>query len=115
MQGKKLQGCLTGKNWRPPTWPIIKRSVSLMDKIKVYHFHNGKGGGVLSVIKNLLRFSDTAMIENHIIYTINEAVFHGFSRRTFKRPKQYSSFAILPSIISTVPVGGFPNFYLMMH
>ena len=43
-----------------------------MNKIRVYHFHNGKGGGVLSVIRNLLRFSNNPLIENHIIYTINK-------------------------------------------
>lgn len=43
-----------------------------MKKIRVYHFHNGKGGGVLSVIRNLLRFSAHPLIENHIIYTINK-------------------------------------------
>ena len=43
-----------------------------MNKIKVYHFHNGGGGGVLSVIKNLLKFSNNPDIENHIIYTINK-------------------------------------------
>ncbi len=43
-----------------------------MTKIKVYHFHNGKGGGVLSVIKNLLKYSQTPAIENHVIYTINK-------------------------------------------
>ena len=43
-----------------------------MDKIKVYHFHNGSGGGVLSVIKNLLQFSSNPLIENHIIYAINK-------------------------------------------
>ena len=42
-----------------------------MQKIKVYHFHNGSGGGVLSVIKNLLRYSENAAIENHVIFTIN--------------------------------------------
>ena len=43
-----------------------------MQKISVYHFHNGTGGGVLSVIRNLLRFSNNPLIENHIIYTINK-------------------------------------------
>lgn len=43
-----------------------------MPKIKVYHFHNGSGGGVLSVIKNLLQFSNNPCIENHVIYTINK-------------------------------------------
>ena len=45
-----------------------------MDKIKVYHFHNGSGGGVLSVIRNLLQFSANASVENHVIYTINKDV-----------------------------------------
>lgn len=43
-----------------------------MTKIQVYHFHNGKDGGVFSVIKNLLKFSTNPLIENHIIYTINK-------------------------------------------
>ena len=43
-----------------------------MQKIKVYHFHNGSGGGVLSVIRNLLQFSANPQIENHVIYTINK-------------------------------------------
>ena len=43
-----------------------------MDKLKVYHFHNGNGGGVLSVIKNLVYFSNNPLIENHVIYAINK-------------------------------------------
>lgn len=43
-----------------------------MDKIKVFHFHNGTGGGVLSVIRNLLRYRQHTEIENHVIYTINK-------------------------------------------
>lgn len=43
-----------------------------MSAIKVYHFHNGSGGGVLSVIKNLLRYSSNTSIENHVIFTINK-------------------------------------------
>ncbi len=41
-------------------------------KLQVYHFHNGGGGGVLSVIKNLIQFSQNPDIDNHIIYTINK-------------------------------------------
>lgn len=40
--------------------------------MKIYHFHNGTGGGVLSVIRNLLRYRQHAAIENHVIYTINK-------------------------------------------
>jgi glycosyltransferase involved in cell wall biosynthesis len=48
-------------------------------KIKVYHFHNGSGGGVLSVIKNLLLYKQHDEIENHIIYTINKDVYNDFA------------------------------------
>lgn len=41
------------------------------DKINIVHFHNGLGGGVLSVICNLLAFSKNENICNHIIYTID--------------------------------------------
>ncbi|MEO6134748.1 MAG: glycosyltransferase family 4 protein, partial [Ginsengibacter sp.] len=43
-----------------------------MQKIKVFHFHNGTGGGVLSVIKNLLQYSSNTALENHVIFTINK-------------------------------------------
>lgn len=44
-----------------------------MDRvIKVVHFHNGSGGGVLSVIRNLLFYKQNSNIENHVIYTINK-------------------------------------------
>jgi glycosyltransferase involved in cell wall biosynthesis len=43
-----------------------------LSKIAVYHFNNGSGGGVFTVIKNLFRFSSHPAIENHIIYTINQ-------------------------------------------
>ena len=46
----------------------------MTSKIKLYHFHNGTGGGVLSVIKNLIKFSQNNNIEHHIIYTINKNV-----------------------------------------
>lgn len=36
--------------------------------------HNGSGGGVLSVIKNLLKYSANPLIENHIIFTINKDI-----------------------------------------
>ena len=42
--------------------------------MRVYHFHNGSGGGVLSVISNLLKFSNNPEIENHTIYTINKDI-----------------------------------------
>ncbi len=42
-----------------------------MNKARIYHFHNGGGGGVLSVIKNLIRFSNNPSIENHVIHVVN--------------------------------------------
>ncbi len=50
-----------------------------MKKIKVYHFHNGSGGGVLSVIKNLLQYKQHDEIENHIIYTINKDLYSDYT------------------------------------
>ena len=43
-----------------------------MAKFSIYHFHNGSGGGVLSIIRNLLLFRQNDEIENHVIYTINK-------------------------------------------
>ena len=48
--------------------------------IKVYHFNNGSGGGVLSVIKNLVEYSRNPDIENHIIYTINKEKISHFEK-----------------------------------
>jgi glycosyltransferase involved in cell wall biosynthesis len=41
-------------------------------KIDIVHFHNGSGGGVLSVIRNLLRYSSNEFLFNHVIFTINK-------------------------------------------
>lgn len=40
--------------------------------MKVIHFHNGTGGGVLSVIKNLLQYSRNGEVENYVVYVINQ-------------------------------------------
>lgn len=50
-----------------------------MDKLKVYHFYNGSGGGVWSVIKNLVRFSQNPAIENHIVHAINTKLYPNYS------------------------------------
>jgi glycosyltransferase involved in cell wall biosynthesis len=47
--------------------------------IKIFHFHNGTGGGVLSVIRNLLAFRQSSNIENHVIYTINKEKIPDYS------------------------------------
>lgn len=46
--------------------------------VKIFHFHNGTGGGVLSVIRSLLAYSSNVEIENHVIYTINKEQFNSF-------------------------------------
>lgn len=40
--------------------------------MRVIHFHNGKGGGVLSVIRNLLQYSRNEGIENEVVYVVNQ-------------------------------------------
>ncbi|MEO6328706.1 MAG: hypothetical protein ABIO55_07235, partial [Ginsengibacter sp.] len=50
-----------------------------LQKVSIYHFYNGSGGGVFSVIKNLLQYSRDRKIENHIIYTINKKLIPHFS------------------------------------
>jgi hypothetical protein len=40
--------------------------------MKVFHFYNGNGGGVLSVIRNLISYKQNTEIENHIIHVINK-------------------------------------------
>ena len=53
-----------------------------MGKVKIFHFHNGAEGGVLSYIRNLISHQQHPEIENHVIYTINRSrkepfeVFH---------------------------------------
>jgi glycosyltransferase involved in cell wall biosynthesis len=39
--------------------------------LRVIHFHNGTGGGVHSIIRNLLLYQQDDSIEQHIVYTIN--------------------------------------------
>lgn len=43
----------------------------MQEVIDIVHFHNCKGGGVLSVIKNLLEFSENPFVKNHVIFTNN--------------------------------------------
>lgn len=51
----------------------------MKEKIKIYFFHNGSGGGVLSVIKNLVKFLNKEKFDSHIIYTINRDVIKSYS------------------------------------
>ena len=46
--------------------------------INVYHFNNGSGGGVLSVIRNLLLYQKPGAMRHHVIYTINNDVVKNF-------------------------------------
>ena len=56
----------------------------MVKKLRAYHFHNGSGGGVLSVIQNLIEFSEKSLIENHIIYTINKDIIKHYPINEFK-------------------------------
>lgn len=49
-----------------------------MEKIRIFHFLNSGGGGVLSVVRNLLLYKQHLSIENHIIYTINKDIVPSF-------------------------------------
>lgn len=49
-----------------------------MTKIQAYHFYNGCGGGVFSVIKSILRYAANPMVEHHIIYTINRDKYRDY-------------------------------------
>ncbi|MDB5200761.1 MAG: glycosyltransferase family 4 protein [Ferruginibacter sp.] len=51
----------------------------MTNKIQLFHFNNGSGGGVLSVIRNLVQYRQHAEIEHHIIYTINKDLHSSFS------------------------------------
>ena len=44
----------------------------LLQKIQVFHFHNGLPGGTETVKRNLLKYSCNHVIENHLIYVINK-------------------------------------------
>jgi glycosyltransferase involved in cell wall biosynthesis len=59
--------------------------------VKVFHFHNGSGGGVLSVIRNLLLYRQHE-IENHVIYTINKDVHPVFQVSNLKGAKSETVF-----------------------
>lgn len=50
----------------------------MLEKITVYHFVNNNMGGVFSVVKNLLQFSQSSGIESHVIYTINKEQNNNF-------------------------------------
>ena len=52
--------------------------------IKIFHFHNGTGGGVLSVIRNLIAFQQNADIESHVIFTINTDEIKNFKMPLLK-------------------------------
>ena len=47
--------------------------------IKAIHFLNSGGGGTLSVVQNILRFSKRQEVEHHVIYTVNMAHAPNFS------------------------------------
>ena len=64
--------------------------------MKVVHFHNGKEGGVLSVIRNLLIYNQHETIENHVIYTINKDLNNKFQLPALEGAKTEQVFYYSP-------------------
>jgi glycosyltransferase involved in cell wall biosynthesis len=64
--------------------------------INIVHFHNGSGGGVLSVIRNLLRFSENEKIANHVIFTINKKLHPQFELPSLPGAKSVQIFYYSP-------------------
>ena len=48
------------------------------NKIDIFHFSNGSGGGVFSVIRHLVKYSSSHRIQNHIVFVINKEQFPHF-------------------------------------
>ena len=81
-------------------------------KLQVYHFHNGGGGGVLSVIKNLIQFSKNDFIDNHVIYTINkeetpvfvaEDIQGAFSQNVFYYSPKWNFYYTCQQLVKLLP------------
>lgn len=49
--------------------------------VDVFHFHNGRGGGVWSVIKNLVAFSKNPLIKNHVVHYLTTKQQKDFDER----------------------------------
>lgn len=64
--------------------------------VDVFHFHNGTGGGVLSVIKNLLKYSSSSTLENHVIFTINKDLVPDFKMPPLERAATQQVFYYSP-------------------
>ncbi|CAN5351453.1 hypothetical protein BH09BAC2_BH09BAC2_15820 [soil metagenome] len=89
-------------------------------KIKIIHFHNCSGGGVLSVIKNLIAYSDKESFENHIIYTINKKQISNFiipeisgaaSQQIFKYSPHWNFYYTCKKLAALLPADA----VLIMH
>jgi glycosyltransferase involved in cell wall biosynthesis len=65
-------------------------------RIHIVHFHNGSGGGVLSVIRNLLLHSKNEIIANHVIFTINLRERPGFEPPEMAGTESVHQFDYLP-------------------
>lgn len=68
-----------------------------MNVIRLYHFHNGFRGGVLSVISNLIRHQQNPYIENHVIYTINKEQIPAFELPGLKGAASERIFYLSPN------------------
>jgi glycosyltransferase involved in cell wall biosynthesis len=68
-----------------------------VSKIKIYHFNNGGGGGVLSVTRNLLKYASHPSIEHHIIYTVNRNIVEEYTINNIEGAASETVFYYLPS------------------
>lgn len=70
-------------------------------KTDIVHFHNGSGGGVLSVITNIIRYSKDPSLRHHVIFTIDQ------------KKQQHYKIPLIEDVISTQVFyyNGFNNFY----
>ena len=61
--------------------------------MKVLYFNNNSGGGVLTVINNLIKYQDDKNICNEIVYTID------YGNKTDFKKKSINPYNILASFV----------------
>lgn len=61
-------------------------------KIKVFHFLNGKYGGVYSIARNIIRYSENKNLEHHVINILNKDIIPDFLKIEFLDDKYQQVF-----------------------
>lgn len=65
--------------------------------VKVYHFLNGKYGGVYTVVKNLIKYSQNDRIQHNVILVINQDIHPDFTSVNFLDSEYQYLFYYQPS------------------